>query len=196
MHDLGTLGGTGSQAFGINASGQVVGQAYTAGDAAYHAFLYDGTTMQDLGTLPGGTTSIAHGINDSGRVVGEATVVGAAIAHAFLYIGSAMLDLGTLGGNYSWAYGINNSGQVVGSANTPTTTHAFLYDGSAMLDLNDQIPSDSGWVLESAQAINDSGQIAGYGTNPAGRLHAFLLTPTSAPRAPVTSAALVASLPR
>ena len=40
MHDLGTLGGTDSVGYGINASGQVAGDSYTTGDAADHAFLY------------------------------------------------------------------------------------------------------------------------------------------------------------
>jgi len=34
MHDLGTLGGSNSTAWGINASGEVVGDAQTAGNAA------------------------------------------------------------------------------------------------------------------------------------------------------------------
>ena len=49
--DLGTLGGT--RSFGIfgtdlNASGQVTGSADNADGS--HAFLWDGTAMQDLGT--------------------------------------------------------------------------------------------------------------------------------------------------
>ena len=53
MQDLGTLGGTYSVGFAINDSGQVTGTADTADGAADHAFLWDGTTMQDLGTLGG-----------------------------------------------------------------------------------------------------------------------------------------------
>ena len=74
MLDLGTLGGTDSDGYGINDSGQVTGYSHTTGDAAYHAFLYDGT-MHDLGTL-GGTYSYGFGINDSGQVTGESDTTG------------------------------------------------------------------------------------------------------------------------
>ena len=39
--------------------------------------------------------------------------------------------------------------------------------------------NDAGWVLAEADAINDAGQIVGYGNNINGDLRAFLLTPTS-----------------
>ena len=49
---LGTLGGSGSEAFGINTSGQVVGYAQT-NSGNYDAFSYSNGTMNDLGTLAG-----------------------------------------------------------------------------------------------------------------------------------------------
>jgi probable HAF family extracellular repeat protein len=66
--DLGTLGGTVSQAWGINARGQVVGGAYTAGNVALHAILSDGTPggIIDLGTL-GGDFGRAWAINAGGQ---------------------------------------------------------------------------------------------------------------------------------
>src|SRR5690606_25958683 len=67
---LGTLGGKGSSATGINDAGQVAGFSHTA-DGDTHAFITGpgGVGMRDLGTL-GGRESRASGINDAGQVVG------------------------------------------------------------------------------------------------------------------------------
>ncbi|MDO8336094.1 MAG: HAF repeat-containing protein, partial [Candidatus Saccharibacteria bacterium] len=66
--DIGTLGGRGAMAFGINNSGQVVGASNTVGSR--HAFLYANGTMSDLGTLGGYQDSQAQAINNNGQVVG------------------------------------------------------------------------------------------------------------------------------
>jgi probable HAF family extracellular repeat protein len=39
----------------------------------------------------------------------------------------------------------------------------------------------TGWVLNYATAINDAGQIVGYGDNPEGITSAFILTPVPEP---------------
>ena len=123
--DLGTLGGGSSKGYGINASGQVTGEAVTAG-GVLHAFLYTpGSGMIDLGTLGGGSSK-GYGINARGQVTGEAVTAGG-VLHAFLYTpGSGMIDLGTLGGGSSKGYGINARGQVTGEAVTAGgVLHAF-----------------------------------------------------------------------
>jgi probable HAF family extracellular repeat protein len=80
----------------------------------------------------------------------------------------------------SYARGINNVGQVVGlSYYSPVGNHlhAFVWSPSTgMLDLNNLIPANSGWLLQSANAINDQGQIVGLGMLN-GQNEAFLLTP-------------------
>jgi len=168
-------------------SGQVVGFAYTAGNAATHAFLYNRSgSMQDLGTL-GGLSSSANGINNSAQVVGY-SLTASGYQHAFLCNGSGpMQDLGELvEGQYSIsdATSINNSGLIVGWALTASgDDHAFLYSGGSLTDLNSLIDPVSGWTLQQANAINNNGQIVGYGRNAAWQSHAFLLTPTPEPSA-------------
>ena len=94
-----------------------------------------------------------------------------------------MTDLGTLGGMNSYANAINSNGETVGySWKTGVLgDYAFLYNDGLMTDLNTLIDPTSGWTLESAQAINDNGWIAGYGIGPDGQTQAFLLTPVPEP---------------
>ena len=88
-----------------------------------------------------------------------------------------MIDLGAWGAN-----GVNSSGQVVGGIYLPqiTASHACIYSNSTLEDLNSLVDPSSGWTLSEAMAINDRGQITGYGLV-GGAEHAFLLSPTPEP---------------
>ena len=154
LTDLGTLGGLYSSALGINASGQVVGYAYTSGGFS-HAFVFTNGTVVDLGTL-GGSTSIARGINSSGQITGTSATPSNQ-SHAFLYSGGAMHDLGTLGGSTSNGLGVNDSGQVAGWSYLAgnSIVNALLYTGGAIQDID---PTDFG---SYALGINSSGQVVG-----------------------------------
>ncbi|OHA16858.1 MAG: hypothetical protein A3C79_00835 [Candidatus Taylorbacteria bacterium RIFCSPHIGHO2_02_FULL_45_28] len=179
MQDIGTFpGNTGSHlsiAYGINDYGDIAGSSTTNGHV--HAFLYADSVMQDIGTL-GGNESAAYAINMYAEVVGYATTSGGA-HHAMFYDyqNGTMQDLGVLSGGSSDAYGINVNAHVVGSSGN----RAFLFSNGSMKDLNDvTIQHGTPWTLQSATAINDKGQIVGYGLNPSGQTHAFLLDPLSA----------------
>ncbi len=157
--ELGTFGGDGSVASGINDAGQVVGTAHTA--SGFHAFLWSASSgMQDLGTFGGTLYSLAEGSNDAGQVVGQSdtdTTLG--ISHAFLWSASSgMQDLGTFAGSYSSAAGINDAGQVVGQSDTASGySHAFLWSAnSGMQDLGTLGRSGS-----YAVGINNTGQVVG-----------------------------------
>jgi probable HAF family extracellular repeat protein len=65
--------------------------------------------------------------------------------------------------------GINGAGHVVGRSQA---LRAVLVEDGATYDLNTMIPRGSGWVLDSAKAINDRGQIVAHDHG-----HALLLTP-------------------
>jgi probable HAF family extracellular repeat protein len=81
--DLGTLGGSKSDALGINNRGEVVGYSLLAGRSTERAFLFSGGKMIDLGTL-GGDGSWATSVNDNGQVVGWANTAGGATHGFFL----------------------------------------------------------------------------------------------------------------
>jgi probable HAF family extracellular repeat protein len=193
IQDLGTLGGTTSEAIDINASGQVIGKSLIA-DASTHYFLWSsGSGMQDLNTLLGPITGVVE-INDAGQIIGTYTATGGA-SHAFLYTpGSGLLDLGTLGGATSAPTGLNNNGQVVGvSSLADATTHAFLWTAT---DGMEDITAITG--ITSVRRLNDNLQTLGapvasptaipnFGTSGNPRLVQLNFTPT-APDAPPVAA--------
>jgi len=181
-------GGGGSWTVGnaINASGQIVGNGMN-GLGRGHAFLDDPSEgLIHLGTL-GGLSSDARAVSAGGHVAGyshtgaqNAAVTDGFVAHAFLWHKGQMTDLGVLPGLVeSQARGVNAAGVVVGrctGAGFEETPRAFIWRDGALIDLNSLIPATSGWTLENANAINDSGWIVGSGLI-AGKKRAFLLIP-------------------
>ncbi|MBE2212656.1 MAG: hypothetical protein IAE82_02205, partial [Opitutaceae bacterium] len=120
----GALGSGPSSAYGINASGLVVGVSQAA-DGNDHAVRYDaaGTrVLEDLGT-GWGTRSIAYGVNDDGWIVGA--IAGAkAPARAFLWVDGDFHDLnagllGAEGWTVTSARSINSRGWIAGGAINP-----------------------------------------------------------------------------
>jgi probable HAF family extracellular repeat protein len=190
MHDIGNLGynyNYDSYATAINNNGQIVGYAGTPFGGSYHAFLYSSGSMHDLGTLTGNRgQSFANAINDNGIAVGYASTGpnGSGNSHAVMFMNNAVQDLGTISsGDSSVALGINDDGQVVGFSGQD----AFLYENGHMENLNNLIAANSGWRLEYANAINDSGDIVGRMFNSSGQQEAFLLVPQSVPDTSSTS---------
>jgi len=139
----------------------------------WEAFRYSDGHMKGLGALDGTNFSYATGINDDGVVVGG-SLSASGNTHAFRYANEVMTDLGTCNGHVSSAAkGINNQGVIVGGCDTAP----FIYQNGVMTDLNTLI-APGPFYLYLATAINDLGQIAGYGFI-GGMGHAFLLTPTN-----------------
>jgi probable HAF family extracellular repeat protein len=172
----------------INDSGYSVGYKYRYGLAGSAAILIDpNITVNDLADViylstPAG--GIASDINNNNMVVGTtgSNTSWGTYSQAYIldYNTSSLTILQTLdGGLRSNAYAINDYNQVVGTSETlvgdNTVYHAFLWnqDNDALVDLNDL--AIDGWVLSSATAINDNGDIVGKGYLN-GMPHGFLLT--------------------
>ena len=153
-----------SEANGINASGQVVGNAQDA-SGIYRAFVYSGTAM----TAPSvpGTQSTATAVDASGAIAGyyyDGQYEG------FTNAGGHVTDVGTLGGEYSVAYAMSGAGHVVGSSLTAAgDEHAFLWSNGTITDIN-----AFGGEYSSARGVNASGTAVGFSYLASGPFHAFV----------------------
>jgi probable HAF family extracellular repeat protein len=129
--DLGTLGGTDSEAVAISDTGQIVGWADTDSGTA-HAASWSGTRVTDLGTL-GGSSSYAYAINSSGKIVGSADT-SSGVPHAALFAGGKVIDLNLALSSSMSAYitltgatGINEGGSIVANGIDSRTGSAVAF---------------------------------------------------------------------
>jgi probable HAF family extracellular repeat protein len=183
-------------AFGINNNGQTIGVSglcsnttappVSPASGAPHGVLWekDGSPI-DLGNLGGTTFTVPAAINDLGEVAGASQSSKDGNKHAFLWTReTGMWDLGNLPGDVVTAATccntINNHDDIVGiSCPGPEgSCRAFIWtkQEKVLTDLNTLIPKDSGWYLQAACSINDTGEIVGQGSIN-GEIHAFLLAP-------------------
>jgi len=180
-------------AIGINDLGQAVGSSGTCEKSALpplaygsHALLWerDGS-VHDLGNLGAAVVNIGLAINNRGEVVGASSLTATSTpffnTHAFLWTRQhGIRDLGTLHGDVaSGAVAINDAGEAVGlSIDGSGNLRAVRWRNGHVADLNTLVSPDSPLVLLFAQAIDDKGDIAGFGLHKAtGEIHAFLAVP-------------------
>lgn len=158
IKDLGTLGGTQSNAWMVNNSGQVVADALTSDTNDPYLGVPQAnckwlpTTGPGCGGLDFGTNTIFFPLTTT--------------VHGTIWsdVGN-LADLGTLGGPDSSALDINDAGQIVGWSYTSydaglsgvPDTHPFVWQDGTMTDLG----SPLGGTFAAATLINQNGQIAG-----------------------------------
>lgn len=188
--DLGTLGGKQSYAYGINNSGLVVGHSSgpetadttdAAGtlEFAARAFLFNGTTMSQLGSVGhlGSNASYGRSINDSGMVVGLSSVnIGTATApfyspRGFYFDGTTMTNIGLPPNGITAAVvAINNSNQIAGYGEIKTkiddqeyaNQRPFIYDQTSnTFTILPTFDGDVTKVADQAFSINNAGTVVG-----------------------------------
>ena len=185
-------GHSATAATAINERGQVVGISGDCDQAvgrfsARKAALWQGDRLIEIPNLGGTSWHTPMDINAKGDVTGFSNpplpgdVNGDFLGHAFYwrYGADRAVDLGTLPGDaLSEGFGINALGQVVGVSFGGTSgSRAFIYENGVMTNLNDLVDVAPN-VLQSAQHINDAGQITGRMRDAAtGKVLAFIATP-------------------
>lgn len=184
---LDTLGGGWDMAFDVNLSGQAAGQSRDPKTGNFHAVLWSGAKLTDLGA--GGGASYSYDINDAG------TVVGTMDARPTKWVDARPIALTAGNGCCGVAFAINNLDQVVGSVSQPNgQNHAMLWTEGTTIDLNQYIDpgaATAGWYLADAFAVNDSGSIVGVATNRFTRdSHLYVLSTAVIPE-PSTAALLI-----
>jgi probable HAF family extracellular repeat protein len=183
IHGLGTLGGSSSEAFGINSGGVVVGDSLVAPNSGVsHAFMSGGSGggLVDLGVGTGQYVNYSHGstaaaVNGGGTVAGSILGTGGA-SLAVTWTGpNQFTPVGSfVPGASSAALGINGAGTVTGWANTTLNgpQHAFRASGGGIQDLG-TLP---GFLSSRGNAINAAGVVAGSASDAFSNSHAFLAT--------------------
>ncbi|MGC2110195.1 MAG: hypothetical protein WA655_11810 [Candidatus Korobacteraceae bacterium] len=167
------LGGCcGGTAIAVNNHGEAIANIYDR-QGQYQAFVW--TQKDGLQHIaPSGSFSSALLINDAGHVVIEP------FSKSILLFEDGKFTKLELSPKYpSRPRAINNANVIVGSAGPfADSDHAFIWDKEhGYRDLNDLIAPGSGWVLRAASAINEKGEIVGWGDLRGEENVGFLLTP-------------------
>lgn len=177
--DIGSFGGTWSQANGVSYDGSVIVgiSTYASGPLGSSAYKYTTATgMVSLGVI-GGTTSVAEAVSGDGKVVvGGSTYSVSFNYHAFKYTdANGMIDIGGLpGGNYAHARGVSYDGSViVGDDDVGGYGRAFRYTtAGGMTDIG-----TLGGAYSYASGVSSDGLvIVGESTTSGGSAHAFKYT--------------------
>jgi probable HAF family extracellular repeat protein len=189
--DLGTLGGTFSEADGINNRGEMAGYSTLPGDQVAHAALWRNGAIIDLGTL-GAPNSVAAEAAPQPNDRGEVAVTSDTLTldpnaqnfcvvftffadpyacRPFLWRRGIKVELRTLGGNNAVAWQLNNRGQVTGIAENATpdpSCTAAEPEGKPVIwegDKIQELPTIADDLDGATFAVNDNGQAVGFSGN-------------------------------
>ena len=158
---------SGTEAWGINNSGQVVGTGYFS-PGNFHAFLFSGGKMNDLGP-PGSYQASAVAINNSGQIVGGYFLVSGG-GGAFIYSNGKIAQLPVpTGSSAVSAFTINDNGEIAGALyfSTGSPPHAARYSNGIWSDLG----AIAGANSNLAKGVNVNGQVVGTAYFPQTQYH-------------------------
>lgn len=145
-------GAASTQAWGINAHGEIVG-LYVNPDNTTHGFRLKGGGFTSI-DFPGASNTQAYGVNPQGDVVG--TYVLGGVTHGFLLTGGRFTTIDPPGASSSGPSGITASGEITGLCVIGGLTRIFVLSGDRY-DVFDY-PGSSG---SSGNGNNARGDIVG-----------------------------------
>jgi probable HAF family extracellular repeat protein len=158
---------SGTEAYGINNSGEVVGTGYLS-PSNFHAFLYTDGKMTDIGP-PGSLQASADAINNSSQIVGSYYLTSGR-AGAFLYYNGTMTTLPVPADASSVsALAIDDKGEIAGALypSSGGAAHAARYVSGVWTDLG----TIAGAASNVGLGINLSGQVVGTAIFPQTQYH-------------------------
>jgi len=181
-----------SNASGINAAGTIVGSVSqkTGFGSRTSSYAIAGGKLTQFAPVVGFGYSVSQptAINAAGAIAGSHSTFSFsanAPTHAYIYADGALTDYGTLFPAQAFASSvasaIDSAGMAVGYS-TPAgggTPRAALFRAGKTIDLNTFLPKNSGWVLETANGIDDFGNIVGLGIHNAVQRGFILRTGTT-----------------
>ena len=189
--DLGTLGGTYSNAYGPNAGGWVAGNSNLAPNGPQHAFLWHAFgQLHDLGTLDGSECPTCNSVAYWPNAFGEAAITSETSqtdpnGEDFCGYGTHRQCLGAIwrngfmtalstlpGGNNATAYGLNAQGEAIGYSENGTgdstcstgTPYQVLRFETVKWGPNgaiQELPPLPGDTVGFANGVNNRGQVVG-----------------------------------
>jgi uncharacterized membrane protein len=161
-HDLSGLGGTHTMASAINDNGLIAGSSRTAGpNVQYHLVTWQAGQIQDLGQLPSSNEDI-FSVNNAGQILGA---TGGPNYNSWVWQGGQYRFLKDLvGGIWSDAFDMNGAGVVTGvSRPNGTNDRAVIWPAGQSDPL--ALPLPPGSTFSRGYAINDAGDVVGYGSD-------------------------------
>ncbi|HEX6574141.1 MAG TPA: hypothetical protein VF042_04150 [Gemmatimonadaceae bacterium] len=154
--NLGTLGGSESEATAINDQGQIVGSSYIR-TGQLRPFIWQDGVMSSLGVLPGdGGYSVARDISNTGMVAGYGYASGA--FKPWMWTSSGGIKLLPLPAGVVTGYveAVNDDGAIVGSFGEIDVSHAAIWKNGTITDIHPRTGGSS-----HAWTINSLGDVAG-----------------------------------
>ena len=174
-------GASSTDAYGINAAGQVVGQAFSPGG---HAFLDTSGTFVTL-SVPGSTSTVAEGINDGVSATVAGYYTGGGTTRGFTYTGGIYTSgINAPGATATSIYGVNDTGELAGFYIQGGIKYGFTDTGGVFSTISAGVGTNT-----QVFGINDVGTVVGVYRNGAGdhsfiydgSLHALSNDPLAAP---------------